>query len=236
MHRWIWDLHYAPPRSLQRGFPISAVPGDTPQEPAGPIAAPGTYQVRLSIGARQWHVPLTLLPDPRLTMSSQDYAALFASTHELAETFDESSAALLECKSLRAQLEKLKPKLDAPLNEQVHTLDMHIEELMGSAENKAPPESESADHVAPAVRGLERLNEDVATLYGQINDVDALPTTVQKVEARRARADWQTQEQRWRQLRETEVPQLNRTLAKARLPPLIPDAEPPRDLNFAYED
>jgi hypothetical protein len=172
---------------------------------------------------------LTILPDPRVEMSAQDYAALFSTTHELAAAFDASSAALLACKSLRAQLAKLNPKAGSPLSEQVHSLDEHIGELMQS-------DDKSAGKAASAGRGLERLNGDVATLYGQINDVDAVPTAVQIEETARAKADWQTLEPRWRRLREVEVPQLNRKLAQARLAQLLPDSQPPRDLNFADED
>ena len=225
MHRWVWDLHYTAPRSVQRGFPISAVPDDTPQEPAGPTAAPGNYQVRLSIGPHQWRVPLTVLADPRVKMSAQDYTAQFTSAHELAKAFDESSTALLACKSLRAQLEKLHSKAGEPLGEQMHLLDTHIGELL-----------ESPEELQPRPRGLERLNGDAAALYGQINGVDALPTAVQNQQTERVIADWHDLEQRWRRLREAEVPQLNRALTKARLPQLVPDTEPPRDLNFADEE
>ena len=31
MHRFVWDLHYAPPDSLGHEFPISAILHDTPQ-------------------------------------------------------------------------------------------------------------------------------------------------------------------------------------------------------------
>jgi hypothetical protein len=233
MHRWVWDLHYTAPRSLQRGFPISAVPHDTPQEPAGPVAAPGNYQVRLQIGAHQWQVPLTVLPDPRVKLSTRDYDAELTTAHELAAALDESSAALLECKSLRAQIEKLKPKLGGQLSGQVDMLDARLGELVEPPENKQPEDGSKA---VSSRRGLERLNGDVATLYGQINDVDAPPTAVQIEETARAKADWHVLDQTWRQLREVEVPQFNRTLAKARLPRLVPDSAPPRDLNFADED
>ena len=225
MHRWVWDLHYSAPRSLHRGFPISAVPRDTPQEPAGPIAVPGIYQVRLSIGAHQWSVALPVLADPRVKMSAQDYAAEFAILQQLAATFDASSATLLECKSLQAQLDKLKPTAQSPSSEQIQLLDAHIGELMESSATATPP-----------VRGLERLNGDVDTLYAQISGVDAPPTAVQIDESGRVSADWHELEQRWRQLREVEMPALNRALAKARLPQLVPNTEPPRDLNFADED
>jgi hypothetical protein len=224
MHRWVWDLHYTAPRSVQRGFPISAVPGDTPREPAGPMAAPGIYQVRLSVGKHQWHVPLTVMADPRVTMSAAEYAVQFATTRRLAETFDESTAALLESRSLRAQLKELSPKVSGSLSDQMHSLDAQIAELLES------------DQGEPRRRGLERLNGDVAVLYGQIDGVDAAPTAVQIEESERVNADWQSLEPKWRRLQEVDVPALNRALAKARLPRIVPDSAPPRDLNFADED
>ena len=45
-HRFVWDLHYAPPAgtSAQPGqYPISAVPHDTPREPRGPWAFRGVH-------------------------------------------------------------------------------------------------------------------------------------------------------------------------------------------------
>ncbi len=236
MHRWVWDLHYAAPRSLQRGFPISAVPDDTPQEPSGPVAAPGNYQVRLSIGTHEWRVPLTVLPDPRVKLEDADYATLFATTRELAEAFDASSTAVLACKSLRAQIEQLKPKAGAPLREQLQQLDAHIGALLEAPTAAAPTAAALAGAAPVAQRGLERLNGDIAALYGAINGVDARPTTVQTDAAGRAGADWRDLDRRWRQLRDVELTMLNQQLAKARLPRLLPDAEPPRDLNFADEE
>jgi photosystem II stability/assembly factor-like uncharacterized protein len=224
MHRWVWDLHYTAPRSVQRGFPISAVPGDTPREPLGPMAAPGIYQVRLSVGKHQWRVPLTVVADPRVTMSAEEFAVQFATTRGLAKTFDESTAALLESRSLRAQLKELSPKASGPLGDQMHSLDTQIAELLES------------DQGEPRRRGLERLNDDVAALYGQINGVDAAPTAVQIEESERVHTDWQSLEPKWRRLHEVDVPALNRGLAKARLPRIVPDSAPPRDLNFADED
>ncbi len=63
---------------VRRGFPISAVPNDTPQEPLGPRVVPGVYRVRLEIGGHKWEQPLTVMPDPRVNIGQQDYAAQFA--------------------------------------------------------------------------------------------------------------------------------------------------------------
>ena len=40
------------PGAVQRDFPISAVPGDTPIEPLGVLAVPGTYVVKLTAGGK----------------------------------------------------------------------------------------------------------------------------------------------------------------------------------------
>src|SRR5262249_55901217 len=33
VHRWVWNLHYPDPDTTARGYPISAVPHATPQDP-----------------------------------------------------------------------------------------------------------------------------------------------------------------------------------------------------------
>jgi hypothetical protein len=181
--------------------------------------------VRLSIGAHQWRAPLTIIADPRVKVSAQDFAVQFATAQRLAEACDASTGALLESRSLRAQLKQLMPKGSGPVRDQMRMLDTHIAELLEPADDSAPPR-----------RGLERLNGDAATLYGQINGVDAAPTAVQAAETERASADWRVLEQAWRRIHDEEVPALNHALAQARLTQLVPDSEPPRDLNFADED
>ena len=69
MHRFVWDLRYAPPGAVQRDFPISAVPGDTPLEPLGVLAVPGAYAVRLTAGGVTMTQALTLKMDPRATIT-----------------------------------------------------------------------------------------------------------------------------------------------------------------------
>ncbi|HKP75975.1 MAG TPA: hypothetical protein VJT67_10560, partial [Longimicrobiaceae bacterium] len=43
MHRFVWDLHETDVAVPERELPIAAAPGDTPREPRGPWALPGTY-------------------------------------------------------------------------------------------------------------------------------------------------------------------------------------------------
>jgi len=222
MHRWVWDLHYAPPRTAKRGFPISAVPGDTPQEPLGPPANVGNYRVRLSIGAHQWEQPLEVIADPRVKLTAQDFAAQFDLARRLAAALDDSSGVLLEARSIRAQLKDVTARAGADLAARIGALDLRIGSMLESADDGAAPS-----------RGLERLNGDVATLYTQVTDVDAAPTAAQVHETELAAADWARLQTGWQSLRSGALAELDRALLKARLPRLRFDIEPPRNLDLA---
>jgi photosystem II stability/assembly factor-like uncharacterized protein len=66
MHRWVWDLHYTGPETERHTYPIAAVPHHTPRLPQGPMALPGVYTVKLTVGTQSYAAPLTVRMDPRV--------------------------------------------------------------------------------------------------------------------------------------------------------------------------
>ncbi len=104
-HRFVWDLHYAPPAgtsALPGDYPISAVPYDTPREPRGPWALPGEFTARLTLGGKSYSQTFTVKMDPRIKTP----AAAIAQEHALAVTlFDDiarDSAIVAEARALQA--------------------------------------------------------------------------------------------------------------------------------------
>src|SRR5206468_3141123 len=69
MHRFVWDMHYSPPDSLPRSFPIAAVLHNTASQPMGPFVLPGMYTVTLSMEHKTFRQPLTITMDPRIQAS-----------------------------------------------------------------------------------------------------------------------------------------------------------------------
>jgi hypothetical protein len=242
MHRWVWDLHYAAPRTPRRGFPIAAVPGDTPQAPLGPSAAPGSYRVRLLVGAEHWDQPLELRPDPRLRLRPEDYASQLKLARQLAAALDRSTTALLAARSLRAQAQERSTHFKAPAAgsaradgaARLRAFDQRLATLVaGEEENSADHQAPVPAVPSPGRRGLEALNGDLATLYDQVERADAAPTAAQSAAAARALADWQALEPVWQQLRAAETPGLNALLRRAQLAALRPELAPPGDLDLA---
>ena len=65
-------------------YPISAVFRETPREPRGPWAVPGTYTVRLSVDGRTLSQPLRVKLDPRVKSSAEDLRAQFERSMDVA--------------------------------------------------------------------------------------------------------------------------------------------------------
>ena len=216
MHRFIWDFHYGSPHAAKHGYPISAVPADTPREPLGPRATPGTYRVRLRIGKREWDQPLTLLADPRVSLGQQDYVAQLALAQDLARLLDASTTKLLQVEYLRTKLEDLGTATTGAVAPLAKSLDAQLRTL------EEPADASGSDDASV---GLKRLNGDIAGLYQQIVDVDAAPTQAQRSAAQSLLAKWQATAAASARIWQKDLAALNRELAKARLPVLRGDTE-----------
>lgn len=75
LNRFIWDLRYPDPASLDHDYPISAIVHDTPAEPLGPQVVPGQYTVKLTVDGQSFAAPLAVRRDPREVTSAASFAA-----------------------------------------------------------------------------------------------------------------------------------------------------------------
>ena len=227
MHRFVWDFRYTTPRAAKRGYPISAVPEDTPQEPRGPRAIPGAYRVRLQIGKREWEQPLVLRADPRVGASQQDYVAQLALAQGLAQALDSSTMKLLQVKYLRGRLKDLGAAnagaiapLAESLDEALRNLEEPAPDAMGS---DAPP-------------GLTRVNGAIGGLYLTVVDVDAAPTRAQRSAADTLLGEWQMLAASSARIWQENLAALNQALTKAGLPVLRGDVEAPDENDSIDEE
>src|SRR5262249_54971699 len=108
--RFVWDLRYPPPEGFPRTFPISAIYRDTPSQPEGPLAYPGEYTVKLTVGGRQFTQQLTLKMDPRVTTPPAGVAKMSEVSIRSYEGIVKTRAAQAEIRKLRNQLGSLKER------------------------------------------------------------------------------------------------------------------------------
>jgi hypothetical protein len=207
MHRWVWDLHYPSPASLQQQYPISAVPKDTPRTPLGPNALPGEYTARLTANGHTFTAPLTVKIDPRVNTSPAGLEQQFNLEMRLASELTTSTEAVKQARSVVDQLHKLGAQ-SGKLAESVKGLDQKVGAIL---RGPTPPVSGSS---APT---LTRENGAIGMLYGSVGQADAAPTAAQISAAADAERDLSALLKRWEDVKQTDLPALNRQLKSAGL-------------------
>ena len=218
MHRWVWDLQYAAPTSTRHGYPISAVPHDTPREPLGPHALPGNYTVRLTANGKTLTAPLVVKMDPRVKTPAAGLQQMFNLETRLASVLSSSSGAVIQAKSIREQVDKLKPSGAAA--DAVEAFKKKLKMLTQGGDQK-PGE-------APQLT-LNRVNGEASTLYADVYRADATPTVAETEAAKAAEQDAATVMKQWDAFKSSDLPTLNNSLRGAGLPEVRADAKPEGD-------
>jgi photosystem II stability/assembly factor-like uncharacterized protein len=212
LHRWVWNLHYTDPVTTTRGYPISAVPHATPQEPQGPLALPGKYLVRLTVDGHRSEAPLIIKPDPRVTAPPGALEAQFQLAFKLYGMLGVSSQMLLTEQSVHAQLQALAAK--QPANVAIAGYDKKLSEAM-----------------AP----LSDVQGHIETLYKEAVRGDAAPTAALTSASEATLTKFMPLIDTWSRL-QSELRTLNESLRHAGLAPVRPELAAPRDLNVADEE
>ncbi|MFL5638479.1 MAG: glycoside hydrolase [Gemmatimonadaceae bacterium] len=165
MHRFVWDLHYPPPKVLAHQYPISAIFGDTPRHPLGPAVLPGTYTVHLSVNGETFTQPLTVKMDPRVQISDAGLKLQHDIGLRMSNAIARDFAALSEVRTLRASLRAQREGAKAK-----EVADSLIAADSALAILEAGPQGGTA-------AGLARLNEQLAGVLDIVEGADAEPTT-----------------------------------------------------------
>ena len=168
LNRFVWDLRYPGAEKVQ---------GDVSTEKAitGPLAPPGRYQVRLTVGDRSWTQPFEIRKDPRVTASQADLDAQFALWREIRDTLSATHAAVNRLRRIRRQVsewsQRLRESSDAS-RAVVEAADRLVQKL-GEIETELI--QTSAKNSMDALRLPARLNLRLASLMSVLSSADAAP-------------------------------------------------------------
>jgi photosystem II stability/assembly factor-like uncharacterized protein len=151
MHRFVWPIRYPAPAPLAEGNPYAD----------GVWAPPGRYTVELSVGRDQRSQPLTIRPDPRLTMTPEAYARQFALARRIEATAARVAAAIAAADAAHKRLAAGGPA----------ELDLQVQALLG-------PEFGAAPAAPPpgGVTALRALAGRLARFLEAVDGADAPPS------------------------------------------------------------
>ena len=238
MHRFVWDVHYAPPEALNHEFPISAIVHDTPQHPLGVFALPGHYTAKLTVEGKGYIQPLVVKMDPRIKASEADLRKQFEMEQGSTEGMNESYETLRQVQSVRAQLKdrsSVARSLPKNLLDALGALDKKTSDLEGAARSSffgLPPSGKQPEN-------FSTLNQHFATTLTVADSADAPPTTQAEAayqELERALDDLLA---RWKKLQQSDIPSINALLKQSGLTEIdvnkTPESQPTGDSEGADE-
>jgi photosystem II stability/assembly factor-like uncharacterized protein len=105
LNRFVWDLRYG----AGKVFPgLILWSGD----PFAPVALPGDYQVRLTVGDVTRTAPLQVVKDPRTSATQEDLEAQHAFLMDVRAKLDEMHDAIRQVRDVRGQLDDLKQRVE----------------------------------------------------------------------------------------------------------------------------
>jgi len=127
MHRFSWDLRYAPVRAGEADAPddedaTGAVPHRTYAQARAPWAPPGTYTVRLTVDGKKYTQPLTLRLDPRVRTPAAGLTQVATLSRELYDDAVATHRAFLQARALATRLDSVKTPEAAALRARIDSI------------------------------------------------------------------------------------------------------------------
>jgi photosystem II stability/assembly factor-like uncharacterized protein len=202
MHRFVWDLRYAPPKSLRHEYPIAAIVHNTPREPRGTIVLPGTYTVKLTVGGKSYSQPLFVVMDPRVKTPAAGLEEQFRVSQQLSSLMNKDFDAISKIRATRAQIGETLSRQRETIAKELRDLDAKLQ---------------------PLEREATALNRNLAQVFELIQGSDNAPTSQDVAAANQLETEWQQTEARWRKARAQDLAELNSRLRALQLPEIDPD-------------
>ncbi len=218
MNRYIWDLRYGAPDAVQHTYPISALYERTHAEPQGPFVVPGQYEVRLAVGGKTYTQPLTVVMDPRVTVTATALRQQLEFDRQVAELislsygYHEQAAKLLsevaERQKALQNSEQAKPAVQS-----VNEFDAKARKLKGEMQR-------GFGGFGKPKRTFFLVNSELASLSESVNQADAAPTDAMRTAYRDYCRDLTKVAQQWSELMKQELPAVNTQLQQQSQQPL----------------
>ena len=178
MHRFIWDIRYSAPPIPQPGYSMFTVAGrDVPREPAGPLALPGSYQLRLTVDGKTYTQPFKLIMDPRVKATPQNLEKQFSLALKLTQALRQANQAVEDIHAA-AQSGKITPEDE--------------KKLAGTRPRRGEAEPEGGNPPAFA-----SVISNLAQLIVSVDSADATPTMQESQAAEKTLSQAQALLKQW---------------------------------------
>jgi hypothetical protein len=213
MNRFAWDLRYEDPTQIPGAFYSST-------GPKGPLALPGDYQVKLTVGGKSQTAPLHLVIDPRNKEQEAGLQKQFTLATQVNDRMSQLHQAVNEIRDLRSQIQNLHKRFgdDQRLKPALAAAD-DLDHKMSAIEQKLIQVNMKGSEANLAFPNM--LNERFDTFSHTIEGGDTEPTEPQLDVFQMLGNQLAEQSKKGAQLKNEDLPKVSELIKEANLPALI---------------
>ena len=210
LNRFSWNLRYEDPVKVPGNFYEADIP------PKGPMALPGTYQVRLTADGQTRTAPLELRQDPRIEISRADLEAQFALERDIVRRLSSLHRAVNEIRDLRAQVTALHQRYKnvaawAPLKTAADDL---LKKIAAVEEKMIQTKMKSTEG---DLRYPTMIDEQLIFLNWVVDATDAAPSDGQQQLFQELSGKLQEQLNQWDRILSTDLGAFNKSAEKQKI-------------------
>ena len=216
LNRFVWDLKYPGPTKLDYSLaPARPKPlAPDPENPPGPTVVPGTYGVDLTANGKTQSAKFTVVKDPRLSTTPEQYAAQYALHKELVASLSKLKSAVNRLRKAKRQLEEIGQRAgkgQAALRTKAQAIGRklaEIEKVMVDPHRKS---------VRDVLRNPAGLNDTLFDMVQMTTVGDAAPTSQTRAVSREVMAKVDSEVAKFEAVAKADIATLNKMLAKAHM-------------------
>jgi hypothetical protein len=167
VNRFVWDLRH---RGAMR-IPRAEIDMGDPS--VGPMAIPGEYVVELRVGAQVLTQPLTLEPDPRVSIARADLEEQLRFSLSLRDALDRLAKTVVSLRDVRGQLESARIRIGE--GELSDSAALILDKMRALEERLHNPRAKVTYDIL-ATEGGAKLYSKLGPLLGYVDEGDGRPT------------------------------------------------------------
>ncbi len=218
MNRYAWNLRWEAPVKIPGAF-------YSDQGPQGPIAMPGEYTVKLTVGNQSQTQPLEIVMDPRVkNVKPEDLQKQFDLAIQIRDANADLHKAVNQIRAMRAELKTLHSRYedDAKLKALVQQGDA-LDKKMAPIEEQLIQVNMKGSEANLAFPNM--LNEQLDSMAAVVQAGDNAPTKQEYEVFQMLRGKLDQQLASWKQIMSTDVPAFNQLVKNSDVPALyVPPA------------
>jgi len=215
LNRFVWDLRYEEAHRVP-GYYLWEYGGGA----KGPVAVPGKYQVRLTVGGASQVEPFEVKLDPRVNVSQADLEQQFTMLMQIHEELNGVYDAVNQIQDVRAQVAGLKRRL--PENASAKTISSSADDLekaLVGVRDQFVNLTISANEDSLAYP--PQIDAKLAFLAIDLSSADSAPTEAEQKQFEKLKRQSVELQSRWQELQRHELADFRKLTVESNLSTVV---------------